>query len=90
VVVIGDGPLLPSLRRQHPGVVFLGKLGRSRTLAWIAAADRLVSASMTEGAPTAVREALALGVRVVAAPAGDLRKWAQHEPRLDICDALAG
>lgn len=82
VVVIGDGPLLTAYRPRYAGVRFLGKLSHDDTLAWIAAADLLLSASLTEGAPTAVREALALGVDVVACPAGDLTAWAERDPHL--------
>jgi glycosyltransferase involved in cell wall biosynthesis len=89
VFVVGDGPLSDALRARYPNVTFLGCLPRPEALAWIAAADRLVSASLLEGAPTAVREALALGVSVIAAPVGDLRQWARSEPLLDIREALA-
>jgi hypothetical protein len=44
---------------------------------------------VSEGAPTVVREALALGVAVVSAPTGDLLQWARTEPLLEIRDALA-
>jgi len=80
VVVVGGGPLLSELRRSFPTVRFTGELARPRALEWIAAADVLVSASRQEGAPTALREALALGVPVVAQPAGDLRQWAARDP----------
>jgi glycosyltransferase involved in cell wall biosynthesis len=45
----------------------------------MAAADLLISASRTEGAPLAIREARALGVPVVSCPAGDLASWARHD-----------
>jgi len=79
-VVVGDGPELPSLRAQFPSVRFTGYLPRSEALCWIAAADVLVSASAQEGAPSVVREARALGVPVVAVPAGDLVAWAERDP----------
>jgi len=82
VVVVGDGPELADLRRRHPSVRFVGKLTHPETLRWIAAADLLISASLDEGAPTAVREAIALGVDVVACPSGDLAAWAPNEPLL--------
>lgn len=82
VVVVGDGPSLADLRQRHPRVRFLGKLSHVETLSWIAAADLLISSSLDEGAPTAVREAVALGVDVVACPSGDLAAWAQSEPLL--------
>jgi teichuronic acid biosynthesis glycosyltransferase TuaC len=82
VVVIGGGPLLAELRARFPRVRFTGELSRSQSLEWIAAANVLVSASVLEGAPTVVREARALGVPVVACPAGDLRLWAESDPGL--------
>jgi len=82
VVVVGDGPALSELRQRHPEVRFVGKLTHADALAWIAAADLLISTSLDEGSPTAVREAIALGVDVVACPSGDLSAWARNEPRL--------
>jgi len=81
-VVVGDGPELESLRARFPDVHFAGHLPRPETLRWIAAADVLVSASAHEGAPSVVREARALGVPVVAVPAGDLVAWAERDPGL--------
>jgi teichuronic acid biosynthesis glycosyltransferase TuaC len=80
LVVVGGGPLLSELRRDFPTVRFTGELERPRALEWIAAADVLVSASLREGSPTALREARALGVPIVAQPAGDLRAWAAGDP----------
>ena len=80
LVVVGGGPLLSELARRFPTVRFTGELARPHALEWIAAADVLVSASRQEGAPTALREARALGVPIVAQPAGDLRDWAARDP----------
>jgi glycosyltransferase involved in cell wall biosynthesis len=82
VVVVGGGPLLPDLRQRFGQVRFLGELPRPRALAWIAAADVVVSASLLEGAPTALREARALGVPVVARAAGDLAERAARDDGL--------
>jgi teichuronic acid biosynthesis glycosyltransferase TuaC len=76
VVVVGDGPLRERLRRRHPEVRFTGELPRPEALRWIAAADVLISASLLEGAPTAIREARALGTPVVACEAGSLAQLA--------------
>jgi glycosyltransferase involved in cell wall biosynthesis len=78
-VVVGGGPLLEPLRRRHPEVLFTGELPRPEALCWIAAADVLISASLHEGAPTAVREARALGTSVVACEAGSLVELATHD-----------
>jgi glycosyltransferase involved in cell wall biosynthesis len=82
VVVVGDGPELEALRNAFPRVQFTGRLPRPQTLSYIAAADVLVSASAEEGAPSVVREARALGVKVVAVAAGDLALWASADPGL--------
>ncbi|MEZ4373380.1 MAG: glycosyltransferase [Polyangiaceae bacterium] len=84
VAVIGDGPLRQALEAEFPHARFLGKLGRPECLSWLAAADGLLSASLSEGAPTVIREARALGVRVVSTPAGDLRRWAEQDPGLEL------
>jgi glycosyltransferase involved in cell wall biosynthesis len=82
VVVIGDGPELEALRTAFPRVRFTGRLARPQTLSYIAAADVLVSASAEEGAPSVVREARALGIKVVAVAAADLARWASADPGL--------
>ncbi|MEP7053202.1 MAG: glycosyltransferase, partial [Pseudomonadota bacterium] len=79
-VVVGDGPEFYELRRSFPTVQFAGRLSRPKALLFIAAADVLVSASPEEGAPSVVREARALGVRVVAVRAGELPAWAAADP----------
>jgi teichuronic acid biosynthesis glycosyltransferase TuaC len=80
VVVVGGGPLLGELRQLFPGVRFTGELARPGALAWIAAADVVISASLREGAPTALREARELGIPVVACAAGDLPERAALDP----------
>jgi glycosyltransferase involved in cell wall biosynthesis len=79
VVVVGGGPLLAELERRFGSVVFTGELPRPEALDWIAAADVVISASQLEGAPTALREARALGVPVVACGAGDLAERAARD-----------
>ena len=68
--VIGDGPEREGLeayaRRRHAHAHFFGKMSRPETLAHIAAADALVHASEAEGLSSVVREAEALGVRVLS------------------------
>jgi glycosyltransferase involved in cell wall biosynthesis len=82
VVVLGDGPERRGLQRRFPSAELLGALPRPRALAWLAAADLVVSASREEGAPSVVREARALGVPVVTTRAGDLSEWALSDPDL--------
>jgi glycosyltransferase involved in cell wall biosynthesis len=79
LVVIGDGPE-PAPR----AAIALGRLPRRETLRWIAHARALLSTSREEGAPTVVREARALGVPVVAEPAGDIERWAADDPGIAV------
>ena len=69
LVVVGDGPERKRLeqRARARGVraCFVGMLPRQDALAWIGAADVLLHASEAEGMSTVVREAEALGTRVV-------------------------
>ena len=81
-IVVGDGPLLSELRARFPRVRFAGYVPRPEALCFIAAADVLLSASGQEGAPSVVREARALGVKVVAVAAGDLATWAESDSGL--------
>jgi glycosyltransferase involved in cell wall biosynthesis len=87
VVVVGDGPERAVLERDFPDVHFVGKVGRTRALVWLAAADALVVASREEGAPSVVREARALGTPVVALPSGDLDVWQRNDPGLLVVPA---
>jgi glycosyltransferase involved in cell wall biosynthesis len=82
VVVLGDGPAGPELRKRFPAARFVGLLARERALAWLAAADVVLSTSEREGAPTLVREARALGTPVVSVRAGDVADWARTDPDL--------
>lgn len=85
-IVVGDGPERSRLAQQFPAVRFVGQLARPRALAYVAAADALVSASLREGAPSVVREARALGTPVVCLAAGDLRRWAQSDRGIYVVD----
>jgi glycosyltransferase involved in cell wall biosynthesis len=69
LVVVGDGPerrrleQLARLRRVR--VCFVGTVPREEALSWIGAADALLHASEAEGMSTVLREAAALGTRIV-------------------------
>jgi glycosyltransferase involved in cell wall biosynthesis len=73
LVVVGDGPERPRLERLARSLDvdarFVGTLPRSTALSWIAAADVVLHASEAEGLSTVLREADALGTRVVIVPA---------------------
>jgi teichuronic acid biosynthesis glycosyltransferase TuaC len=85
-IVVGDGPERAGLERRFPRARFVGHVARPEALAYVAAANVLVSASLLEGAPTVVREARALGTDVVCLAAGDLRKWASADPGIHVVD----
>jgi glycosyltransferase involved in cell wall biosynthesis len=93
LVVVGDGPEQAALARQvaAPGspVTFTGALPRRGALAWIAAADVLLHPSAEEAAPTVIREARALGVRVVACDAGDVAAWAAEDEGIRVVEGTA-
>ncbi|MGH7438993.1 MAG: glycosyltransferase family 4 protein, partial [Polyangiaceae bacterium] len=69
LVVVGDGPERARLERiareKSRPTRFVGAVRREEALAWIGAADALIHASTAEGLSTVVREAEALGTRVV-------------------------
>jgi glycosyltransferase involved in cell wall biosynthesis len=87
VVVLGDGPERARLARAFPDVTLAGLVPRERALLWIAAADVVLSASLEEGAPSVVREARALGTRVVALACGDLERRSAGDPGLFVVPA---
>ncbi len=69
LVVVGDGPERERLERfareKNRPTRFVGAVPREEALAWIGAADALIHASTAEGLSTVIREAEALGTRVV-------------------------
>jgi teichuronic acid biosynthesis glycosyltransferase TuaC len=85
-IVVGEGPERERLTRSFPRATFVGHVERPLALAYLAAADALVSASLEEGAPTVVREARALGTPVVCLAAGDLIRWAEQDAGIAVVD----
>jgi glycosyltransferase involved in cell wall biosynthesis len=67
-LVVGDGPLLPALRRRHPGVRFAGARIGEDLARHYAAADVFVFPSRTDTFGLVLLEALASGVPVAAYP----------------------
>lgn len=67
-VVVGDGPALERLRRQHPDTLFLGALSGDALAATYAHADVLVFPSRTDTFGLVMIEALACGTPVAAYP----------------------
>jgi teichuronic acid biosynthesis glycosyltransferase TuaC len=72
LVVVGDGPergrLEALAHARNVDTRFVGRVARDEALAWIGAAACLVFASEEEGASTVLREAQAMGTRVVVVP----------------------
>ena len=67
-VVIGDGPMLPTLRARYPNTHFLGAMRGEVLAAHMAAADVFVFPSLTDTYGVVQLEALACGVPVAAFP----------------------
>ncbi|MCC6188843.1 MAG: glycosyltransferase [Anaerolineales bacterium] len=80
LALVGGGPLEAELRRaaQRPGLAgavhFLGRRPNEAIPALVANADAFVTASVTEGHPIAVIEALAAGLPVVALDVPGIRE----------------
>ena len=72
ISVVGDGPLMPDLRREIANrglsdrIALLGALPEEETLAAIADADAFVLPSLMEGLPVVIMEAMAAGKPVIA------------------------
>ena len=66
--VVGDGPALPNLRRNHPEVHFAGRRVGEDLARHLAAADVMVFPSRTDTFGLVLLEAMACGVPVAAYP----------------------
>ena len=78
LVLIGDGHMLPTVRRTaqtlhcERSVSLLGGLDSATVAIWQAAADVVLNTSRSEGLPFALSEALVSGTRVAAVPVGGI------------------
>src|SRR3989344_3374176 len=78
LIIIGDGPLLASLRfkvkslKLEDSVKFIGKIPNEMIPQYLAQADVFVRPSLSEGLGTAFLEAMAAGLPVIATPVGGI------------------
>ena len=78
LVLIGDGHMLPDVRRTvrelhcERNVHLLGALDSAAVALWQAAADVVLNTSISEGLSMALSEALVCGTRVAAVPVGGI------------------
>lgn len=83
-VVVGDGPLLPELRRRYPGVTFTGSRQGADLARLYASADAFVFPSRTDTFGLVMLESMACGTPVAAYKvAGPLDVVPQHAGVLD-------
>ncbi|MFC4158361.1 glycosyltransferase family 4 protein [Chitinimonas lacunae] len=70
MVVVGDGPLLETLRQRHPEVHFVGNQRGSTLAEHYASADILLYPSLSDGCSNVLLEAMASGMAVLAFDCG--------------------
>ncbi len=73
MIIVGDGPERRSLEREAPACVrFVGAVASDERDRWLAAADVFALASVSDSAPTAIVEALAFELPIVATRVGGI------------------
>ena len=73
-IIVGDGPLLPTLRQTLPDAIFAGSLSRAPVAEAFASADCFVFPSTTDTAGNVVLEAQASGLPVIVSGTGGPRE----------------
>ncbi len=77
-VLVGDGPLYESLRREHPGFIFCGTQRGTALAEHFASADIFLFPSLTDTFGNVVLEAMASGLAVVAFDTAAARNHIAH------------
>lgn len=77
-VLVGDGPLRPSLQREHPEYIFPGFIPRDELARHYASADIYIHASLTETFGNVLTEAMASGLAVAGFDYAAARQFIQH------------
>lgn len=78
-VLVGDGPLRPSLQRAHPECIFPGFIPRPELARHYASADVYIHASLTETFGNVLTEAMASGLAAAAFDYAAAREFMRHE-----------
>ncbi len=79
LVVVGDGPLLNTLRHKNPDVIFTGKLRGEPLAECYASADIFIFSSKTDTFGNVVAEAMASGLIVVGYDYASIRDLVENE-----------
>lgn len=77
-VLVGDGPLRETLRRQFPWATFAGFMAREELARYYASADLYVHPSLTETFGNVLTEAMASGLAVAAFDYAAARQFIRH------------
>jgi glycosyltransferase involved in cell wall biosynthesis len=77
-VLVGDGPLRPSLQAAHPDCIFTGFIPREALSRHYASADVYVHASLTETFGNVVTEAMASGLAFAGFDYAAARQFVHH------------
>jgi glycosyltransferase involved in cell wall biosynthesis len=78
-VLVGDGPLAPSLRRDFSWAAFAGFMNRDELARYYASADVYIHPSLTETFGNVLTEAMASGLAVAAFDYAAARQFVQNE-----------
>lgn len=87
LIVVGDGPMAPALRRLCPDAVFTGVLRPAAVAGCVASSDLFIFPSPTDAAGNVVLESQACGTPVLVSDAGGPREYMVDEKTGVVCPA---